>query len=75
MVVFSFFTMGKIIMYFISYITIIQFYISDNTLILLIRPMNMTIPRLKNQYFRINLNRRILTYKAFSITSESFLNQ
>jgi hypothetical protein len=33
--------------YFISYITTISFYISDNTLILPIRPMNTTVLHVK----------------------------
>jgi hypothetical protein len=64
----------KHFIYFISYITTIPFYIFDNTLILLIRPLNTTVRQLNNQSYRINLNRRILTYRSFSITHESFFN-
>jgi hypothetical protein len=52
----------KHFIYFISYIITITFYIFDNTLILLIRPFNTTVRQLKNQSYRINFNRQILTY-------------
>jgi hypothetical protein len=58
----------KYFIYFIFYITTISFYIFDNTLILLIRPLNTTIRQLKDQSYRINLNRQIFTYRSFSIT-------
>jgi hypothetical protein len=49
-------------------------YIFDNTLIPHIRPLNTTVRQLTNQSYRINLNRRILKYRSFSITYESFFN-
>jgi hypothetical protein len=61
----------KHFVYFISYITTIPFYIFDNTLILHIRPLNTTV----RQSYGINLNRRILTYRYFSITYEFFFNR
>jgi hypothetical protein len=56
---------------FIYYNNIIL-YISNNTRILLIPPMNTTHTTLKKLVVQINLNRQILTYRSFSITYESF---
>jgi hypothetical protein len=43
-------------------------YISDNTHVLLIPPMNTAHTTLKNRWYRINLNRQIFTYRSFYIT-------
>jgi hypothetical protein len=50
-------------------------YISDNTNILFIPSMNTTHITLKNRWYRINLNRQILTYTYFFITYEFFFNR
>jgi hypothetical protein len=47
-------------------------YISDNTHVLFIPPTNITHTTLKNRWYKINLNRRILTYTSFYITYECF---
>jgi hypothetical protein len=47
-------------------------YIFDNTHVRHIPPINTTRTMLKNRWYKINLNCRILTYRSFYITYESF---
>jgi hypothetical protein len=47
-------------------------YISDNTHVLLIPPMNITHTTLKNRWYIINLNRQILTLGPFILHTSHF---
>lgn len=58
-----------------SIYTTIILYISDNTHLLLIPPMNTIHTTIKNLWYIICLNRRILTYRSFFYYVRVFFNR